>query len=575
MTKNFGSFLGEILHIVTTLEIVLAYFYALELFKPSYTSLFHGVIHTDVYSLGLLNQGFYSLILLLITSLALVLCSCETGGFKSVKPSKLACYVLVALTLANLTLLLYWVAYMWNPELLLGYGFKLCTTISDIDAGLFRIYTPLYPPLLLATLYAWLLLPIRRALKGRVRLKIRCNRVLNLNAVGDNRSLNDIYAKKLGLTSVLLLSIVLPIIPYLPSINPSFKPVSVDIRYYSAWLSNMLETDCWSAVKYAFYGVENGNRPLYLLMLYFLTSLGISRDVVLNFEALLISPFFALAIYYTAKRLSGSGIYAVSASLAGLLGFNMTVGMFAGLYAAWIALIPFYICIMSTLSLRESRWALAGSILTSTALLYIHPWTWCILMAILTLHLIIQTLKSVEKGGKLKVDKQLLAVLASNISMDSLKTATSPYHGGLTCSIDILTKGKYFEIYVPFGFEYLLRLPQNLYRLSTTYMCGLFYNPFHMLLAFIGVLSFLNKKDEYSKLILLWIATISAIFPFGSLAFQSHLLFAMPFPILIAEGLWALSRLLARFDSRLPRLFIIFFIVSSLTYTVRALCNLI
>jgi hypothetical protein len=36
-----------------------------------------------------------------------------------------------------------------------------------------------------------------------------------------------------------------------------------------------------------------------------------------------------------------------------------------------------------------------------------------------------------------------------------------------------------------------------------------------------------------------------------------------------------LSRLLARFDSKLPKLLQAFFITSSLTYTVRALCNLI
>ena len=45
--------------------------------------------------------------------------------------------------------------------------------------------------------------------------------------------------------------------------------------------------------------------------------------------------------------------------------------------------------------------------------------------------------------------------------------------------------------------------------------------------------------------------------------------------ILTADGLWVLSRLLARFDSKLPRLLQAFFITSSPTYTVRALCNLV
>jgi len=111
----------------------------------------------------------------------------------------------------------------------------------------------------------------------------------------------------------------------------------------------MLTSDCWGAVEYAFY--RGGGRPLYLLMLYTLISLGIPEQMVLNFEALLISPFFTLAVYYVAKRLSGSRLYASLASLAAVLDFNMTVGMIAVFFAAWTALILFYVCVALTLGL--------------------------------------------------------------------------------------------------------------------------------------------------------------------------------------------------------------------------------
>jgi hypothetical protein len=96
-----------------------------------------------------------------------------------------------------------------------------------------------------------------------------------------------------------------------------------------------------------------------------------------------------------------------------------------------------------------------------------------------------------------------------------------------------------------------------------------------MLLALIGILSMFKRRGEYSKLILIWVAVASTPFLFVNIALQSRLLLVMPFPILIAEGLWALSRLLARFDSKLPKLLYVFFITSSLTYTIRALCNLV
>jgi hypothetical protein len=553
----------EALHLLFGLELILIYFYTIEIFEPSYMTLFRGAIWAGVYSLGLLDKGLYGLLPLLVVSLVLALCVYEAGGFKAVKPSKLACYILATLALTNLILLLYWIAYMWNPELLL-YGFKLYTALFDIDAGLFHVYAPLYPLLLLATLYAWLLQPIRRALKERIRLKIECNRVLN--AVGGHRPLNDIFVKKLGLASILLLSIALPMIPYLPTVNPSFKPVSVDIRYYSEWLRNMLTTDLPRAIEYALYGKDNGNRPLYLLILYALINLGVPRQIVLNFEALLIAPLFTLAVYFVAKRISRNHSYAFLASMAGLLGFNMTVGMMAGFFAAWMALIPFYECIALTLDLEKHKLkSLVTYFIASVATLYIHPWTWSLMMGVLVIHLASSIIKSFSKGT-IHANKYLLALLAANTVVDILKTAPAPEYGGLVRSASVLAG---------LSLENFILLLRNLQRITTTYVGGLFFNPLHMALALIGILSLSKKGDSLSRLFVIWLAVVSVIFPFSDINLQSHLLFATPFPILIAEGLWALSRLLARFDPKLPRLLQAFFITSSLTYTVRALCNLI
>jgi hypothetical protein len=331
----------------------------------------------------------------------------------------------------------------------------------------------------------------------------------------------------------------------------------------------MVETDHWNAVKYAFFGAWNGNRPLYLLLLYGLTLLGIPKEFVLNFEAFFIAPLFALTVYLVAKRLSGNRYYALLVSLAAVLGFNMTVGMMAGFFAAWTALIPFYICVALTPSLTgESLKSLIIVLASSIGMLYIHPWTWSLLMAILTLHLAFSTLGSFRKGN-LKLDKHLLIVLVGNAIADIVKTLTYPSYGGLASSTGALSYSKFF------GLEHLLDLPRNLHRLTVSYVDGLFFNPLHMALALIGVLSLSKKGEGLSRLFTIWLAVVSLIFPFSNVGLQSHLLFATPFPILIAEGLWALSRLLAHFDGKLPRLLQAFFIVSSLTYTVRALCNLI
>jgi len=560
----------EAMHLLTTLELILAYFYVLDLFKPSYVILFRGIVWSRVYRLGLVGSSFYALLPLLLVSLALCICLYKAGGFKAVKPSRLALYVLTTLTLINIPPLMYWILYALdsNP---LEHSLRQYVWISELDASIFYVYASAYPILILATLYAWLPSAIGRAFKSRVRLSVRCSEALG--KADDHKPSDNTFIEKFSLTFALLLTIALPLIPYLPSINPDFKPVSVDIRYYSMWLDYMLTSDCWNAVEYAFYGMENGvwngNRPLYLLLLYALIGLGIPREIVLNFEAVFISPFFTLAVYFTAKQLSRGSPYALLASLAAVLGFNMTVGIMAGFFAAWTALILFYICVALTPGLvRGSLKSLAIVLTSSIAMLYIHPWTWSLLMVILTLHLASSILDSLRKGN-FKLDRRLLAVLIGNATADVVKTYISPSYGGLASSTRALGNSR------AFGFEPLLDLPRSLQRLTVSYVDGLFFNPLHMALALIGVLSLSKKCDGISRLFVIWLAVVSLIFPFSSIGLQSHLLFATPFPILIAEGLWALSRLLARFDSKLPKLLQAFFIVSSLTYAVRALCNLV
>lgn len=554
---------GEALHISIALNLVLAYFHLLDIFKPSYEILVNGVMWDRVYRIGFLDHGLHGLIPLTVAMLTLALFSYKAEGFKKVKPARVVYYVLATLSAVNLLPLLHWTLHMLDPSLTLNYVFMDHRRISELDSSLLHIYAPLYPLLLLATLYSWLPPILRRIFMAG--LKVRFN--ITPSKMSGYSKPDTTSVSRFGLPLLILLSIGLPVIPYLPTINPDFRPASTDIRYYSTWLGEMLSRDGLNALKYAFQGVENGNRPLYLLILYGLVSIGVPREIALNLEAVYIAPLFILAVYHAAKHLSGNGYYAILASLAGVLGFNMTIGMAAGFFAAWTALIPFYTCITLTPTLAESRRSLAMSIVASIALLYIHPWTWSLLMAILLTHLALSTVKGLREG-KIEADRSLLMVLALNALAELVKAITSPIHSGVAASTTLIAEGGFF------GIQNLLRLPWNLHRLSTSYMGGLFLNPLHMFLALTGMLSLLKRRDEISRPILTWVAVSSSAFLISSISVQSHLLFAMPFPILIAEGLWSLSNILAKLDPKLPRLFQVFFIVSSLTYTVRALCNL-
>jgi len=95
-------YLAEIFYFLFALELILAYLYVLNLFNPSYFILIRGVVWAHDYEFEPLGRGFYGLTVLIVIALTLGIYLFKAGGFKAVKPSKLASYVLTALTLINI-----------------------------------------------------------------------------------------------------------------------------------------------------------------------------------------------------------------------------------------------------------------------------------------------------------------------------------------------------------------------------------------------------------------------------------------------------------------------------------------
>jgi len=542
--------LTEIVHLLVVVEVTLIYLYILDLFDRSYLILIGGVVWYRVYELGFVARGLLLLVSLLLVAL-LVLYAYKGFGFEAGKAIRCA---LIVLSIVFFIPLVYWSLRMVGVRFC-EYGL-VRLFLSELDAWFFNLdlYLSLYPFILMAMLFSWLPLCIGSVFRVDLKVRVRVNHDVDS---GDSRT----NVLVVGLLLVLLLSVFMSVIPYLPTINPEFTPVSVDIRFYSMWVDEMLVRHPWRAVEYAFSGAGSGNRPLFLLFLYSLVKLGIPRELVLNFEPLFISPLFALAVYFTAKRLFESSLLGLAASLAATLGFNMTVGMMSGFFAAWAALALFYACITLTSGSRVR--SIVGSILVSVLLLFVHPWTWGVLMAVLMVYLSSSALRSH------KLDKRVLCVLIANFMADIIKTIFSPTSGGVESLTALAREEK------AFGIRNVLVLASNLGTVSRTYVGGLFYNPIHLILSLVGLLTLLRKEDGLSKMVAIWVAVISLALPFASVGLISHLLFATPFPLLIAEGLRSTCRFLHKFGSVTPRLFQTFFILSSMTYTVRGLCNLI
>lgn len=117
----------------------------------------------------------------------------------------------------------------------------------------------------------------------------------------------------------LLLNLLLVVLPHLPTINPDFKPVGVDVILYKSFLEEAEDAGLIQAL-------ANGGmgRPLYLMLVYWLWA-SIGKNTVLLMD--LLHPLaaltgLALISFYVARKINGEE----AVSWAALLIISFSVG---------------------------------------------------------------------------------------------------------------------------------------------------------------------------------------------------------------------------------------------------------
>ncbi|MEM2849109.1 MAG: hypothetical protein QXI36_02395, partial [Candidatus Bathyarchaeia archaeon] len=192
---------AETLNLLAALTVILMYFYMLDLFQPYYVILHRGVTWLRIYDIRLTDGDLLGILPLIVVSIILI-AYYATNGLNTISLVGLSTYSIATLIVINILPLFYWITYMYNPneQTLTAYD-----PLPYIDTGLFHVYAPVYPLLLLATLYAWLPTITIKSLVKNIRLRIKYYKPLNplINA-SPSRSTS---MERLSLTSIILLSI--------------------------------------------------------------------------------------------------------------------------------------------------------------------------------------------------------------------------------------------------------------------------------------------------------------------------------------------------------------------------------
>src|SRR5205807_8466290 len=137
-------------------------------------------------------------------------------------------------------------------------------------------------------------------------------------------------------------SILLAFVPYRPDLNPNGVLVGVDSPTYVTWISLMLSKPIPQALQYSFVEGLDGSRPLLLIILYMVASLGVSPSLIIEYLPMLLAPLLALSTYAFVRFGQGNASFAGLTALFTPFSFYIPVGLCGGYYANIAALVFAY-----------------------------------------------------------------------------------------------------------------------------------------------------------------------------------------------------------------------------------------
>ena len=252
---------------------------------------------------------------------------------------------------------------------------------------------------------------------------------------------------------------------------------------------------------------------------------------------------------------------AVLAAFLTTLSFPITVGMWAGYYANWLALIESNLFLASLLYTCRSFSTLryASLLGLSLALLLTHPWTWA-LVIVLTIAFALSMWKTLRI-------KRLLTLLVPLLMINLLFDVVKNYlfgSWGIGTYVGVRASGS--------GPLQLAAFWQNLVQGLVFTYDGLLSNSVILLLAFVAMLS-LRWSDIFDRLLLLWIFLASLVFPFLESYNQTRIIYDLPIPILASIGtLLFISRF--KSDKTTSVLTLILVVLFNASYAIRAMVQL-
>jgi hypothetical protein len=332
------------------------------------------------------------------------------------------------------------------------------------------------------------------------------------------------------------LAVFVGVYPYLPAVNPSSTLVGVDVRNcYLYWLKSIPGSHvCGPA------GFYIGNERYGALWL--LEGLAVASGSVgdgLKLAPAVWGSLLVVSTFILVKEGTGDGFLAgVSALLTGA-SMQLVAGIDAGILANWLGLSFAYLFFATVLrGMRKKRvWYLLPAFALFASLLFIHPWTWAVVLFVLAAYLAVDLMQSgfAHRSGSKKFGLLLVvSLLALGLGVDLVRSFL-PSGSGLVVAAE--------TVFPSLNPAHIPQVAPNLEQSLVQYLGGAQADPLWYALGVAGVIAVPTLTGRFGKLLVVWLGAISigvlVVAPPTNLL-QSRMVYDAPITILAALGLVAI-----------------------------------
>ncbi len=339
----------------------------------------------------------------------------------------------------------------------------------------------------------------------------------------------------LVLMLILALSVGLALIPYQSAFNEDDRLVGVDTAQYTIWLENLLESsnkdlDEFLADLFIVQGT-NGDRPLSLLFMFLAVKILSPEDIsqTLDQSSLVLAPLLVLSVYFLTFRLTSNSLTSIVAAFLTAISSQVLVGIFAGFYANWIALILGYFCLgylfKFLMDPTRSTLVIFSGLLIGT--LFAHVYTWTIISLCASVFLVLLLVLRRREYSR-KAIGLILIVITTSAVIDILKSLGTDSTSGILRDFELSGEGMGQD-------EFAQRWATLTFTLNSG-LAGILGNSIIILLGLYWVLKS-NIREPTTLFLLIFLSVAIVPLFLGDWIIQSRTLYMIPFQIFAAMGL--------------------------------------